>query len=74
MLTITSLNCIIHWPGSIPEDSGTQLVGTTTIAILPYQGDSICDIETSTEVISNSDSMKTNTNNGMAHAQEVLMV
>ena len=75
MLTITSQDCIIHWPGSIPKDSGTQLVGTTTTAILPYQeGDSICDIEASTEVISSSDSMKTNTNNRTAHAQEVLMV
>ena len=75
MLTITSRDCIIHWSGSVPEDSGTQLVGTTTTTILPYQeGDSICDIEASTEVISNSDSMKTNTNNRMAHAQEVLMV
>ena len=75
MLTITSQDCIIHWPGSIPKDSGTQLVGTTTTAILPYQeGDSICDIEASTEVISNSDSMKTNTNNRTAHAREVLMV
>ena len=64
-----------HWPGSIPEDSGTQLVGTTTTAILPYQeGDSIYDVEAHTEVISNSDSMKTNTNNGTAHAREVLMV
>ena len=75
VLTITSQNCIIHWPGSVPEDSGTQLVGTTTTAILPYQeGDSICDIEAPTKVISNSDSMKTNTNNRTAHAWEVLMV
>ena len=74
VLTITSQDCIIHWPGSVPEDSGTQLVDTTT-AILPYQeGDSIYDVETHTEVISNSDSMKTNNNNGTAHAREVLMV
>ena len=59
MLTITLQDCIIHWPGSIPEGSETQLVGTTTTAILPYQeGDSICDIEAPTKVISNSDSIK----------------
>ena len=55
VLTITSQDCIVHWPGSIPEDSSTQLVGTTTTTILPYQeGDSICDLEASTKVISNS--------------------
>ena len=75
VLTITSQDCIIHWPGSVPEDSGTQLVGTSTTAILPYQeGDSIYDTEASTKVISDSDSMKTNTNNRTTHAREVLMV
>ena len=75
MLTITSRDCIIHWPDSIPEGSETQLVGTTTTAILPYQeGDSICDTEASTKVISDSDSMKTNANNRTTHAREVLMV
>ena len=64
MLMITSQDCIIHWPGSVPEGSGTKLVGTTTTAILPYQeGDSIYDTEASTKVISNSDSMKANTRN-----------
>ena len=75
VLTITSQDCIIHWPGSVPEDSSTQLVGTTTTAILPYQeGDSIYDTEASTKVISNSDSMKANANNRATHAREVLMV
>ena len=37
VLTITSQNCIVHWLGSVPEDSKTRLVGTTTTAILPYQ-------------------------------------
>ena len=75
VLTITSQDCIIHWPGSIPEDSSTRLVSTTTTAILPYQeGDSICDLEASTKVISNSDSVETNTNNRIVHAWEVLMV
>ena len=46
VLTITSQDCIVHWPGSVPEDSGTRLVGTTTTTILPYQeGDSIYDLE-----------------------------
>ena len=57
ILTITSQDCIVHWPGSVPEDSGTRLVDTMTTTILPYQeGDSICDLEASTKVISNSDS------------------
>ena len=75
MLTITSQDCIVHWPGSVPEDSGTQLVGNTTTTILPYQeGDSICDLEASTKVISNSDSVETNVDNRTVHAREVLMV
>ena len=46
-----------------------------TTAILPYQeGDSICDLEASTKVISNSDSVETNANNRTVHAWEVLMV
>ena len=36
VLTITSQDCIVHWLGSIPEDSSTRLVGTTTTTILPY--------------------------------------
>ena len=69
VLTITSQDCIVHWPGSIPEDSGTRLVGTTTTAILPYQeGDSICDLETSTKIINNSDSVETGVDNRTIHA------
>ena len=75
MLTITSQDCIIHWPGSVPEDSGTQLVGTTTTAILPYQeGDSICNHEASTEIINNCDSMGNNTYDEAIHTREVFMV
>jgi len=45
------------------------------IAILPYQeGDSIGDLEASTEVISNPDSIGTNINNRAIHAREVFMV
>ena len=74
VLTITSQDCIIHWPGSVPEDSGTRLVSMTT-TIIPYQeGDSICDLEASTKVINNSDSVETNTDNRTIYAREVFMV
>ena len=36
VLTITSQDYIVHWPGSIPEDDGTQLVDDTTTTTLPY--------------------------------------
>ena len=75
VLTITSQDCIVHWPGSVPKDSGTQLVGNTTTTILPYQeGDSICDLEASTEVINNSNSMETNADDRTTHAREVFMI
>ena len=75
VLTITSQDCIVHWPGSVPEDSGTRLVDTTTTAILPYQeGDSICDLEASTKVISNSDSVESDVESRTIHAREVFMV
>jgi hypothetical protein len=35
VLTITSQDYIVHWPGSIPGDNNTWLVDTTMI--LPYQ-------------------------------------
>ena len=69
VLTITSQDYVVHWLGSVPEDSDTQLVGTTTIAILPYQeGDSICDLEASTKVINDSDSMEMNADNRTIYA------
>ena len=75
VLTITSQDYIIHWPGSVPEDSGTYLVGTTTTTILPYQeGDSICDLEASTKVINIYDSVETDADNRTIHAREVFMV
>ena len=56
VLTITSQDYIVHWPGTVLEDDDTQLVNDMTTTILPYQeGDSICDLEVSTEVINNSD-------------------
>jgi hypothetical protein len=43
--------------------------------ILSYQeGDSICNTEASTEVLNNSDSVKTGINNRMLYTQEVFMV
>ena len=61
ILTITSQDYIVHWPGFVPEDDGTQLVDDTTTATLPYQeGDSICDLETSTEVFNSSGSTEIN--------------
>ena len=75
VLTITSQDCIVHWPGSVPEDSGTRLVDTMTTTILPYQeGDSIYDLEASTKVINDYDSVETDTDNRTIHAREVFMV
>ena len=46
-----------------------------TTTILPYQeGDSIYDLEASTKVINNSDSVETNADNRTIHAREVFMV
>ena len=74
VLTITSQDYIIHWPGSVPEDCGTQLVDKMTTT-LPYQeGDSIYDLEAATKVINNSDSTETNTDDRTTHAREVLMI
>ena len=36
VLTITSQDCIVHWPGTIPEDDDTQLVDDTMTKTLPY--------------------------------------
>ena len=75
ILTITSQDCIVHWPGSVPEDDGTQLVYDTTTTTLPYQeGDSIYDLEASTEVINSSNSMETNADDRTTHAREVFMI
>ena len=75
ILTITSQDCIVHWPGSIPEDISTRLVGMMETAILPYQeGDSICDLEASTKVINDYDSVGTDADNRTIHAREEFMV
>jgi len=63
VLTVTSQDYIVHWLGSISEDGNTGLVDATIV--LPYQeGDSIHDAEASTEILNNSDSTKTGTNDG----------
>ena len=75
VLTITSQDYIVRWPGSIPEDESTRLMGTTTTMALPYQeGDSICDAEASTKVLNNSDNEETNINNRPLRAREIFMV
>ena len=75
ILTITSQDCIVHWPGTVPKDDGTQLVDDTTTSTLPYQeGDSIYDLETSTEVINSSGCTKVNNDDKTTHAREVPMI
>ena len=75
ILTITSQDCIVHWPGSVPKDDDTQLVDDTTTTTLPYQeGDLICDLEVSTKVINHSDSIETNADDRTTHAREVFMI
>jgi len=75
VLTITSQDYIVHWPGSVPKDNSTLLVDTTTTMVLPYQeGDSIYDPEASNEVLNNSDSVEADVNNRTLHAREVFMV
>jgi hypothetical protein len=75
VLTITSQDCIVHWPGTVPEDDGTQLVDDTTTATLPYQeGDSIYNLETSTEVVNSSDSTEINDDDRTTHAREVFII
>ena len=52
-----------------------QLVDDTTTTTLPYQeGDSIYDLETSTEVINSSSSMEINDDDRTTHAREVFMI
>ena len=75
VLTITSQDCIIHRPDTVPEDDDAQLVDDTTTTILPYQeGDSIYDFETSTEVINSSARTEINDDDRITHAREVLMI
>ena len=75
VLTITSQDYIVHWLGSAPKDDGTQPVDDTTTTTLPYQeGDSIYDLETSTEVINSSSSTEINDDDRTTHAREVFMI
>jgi hypothetical protein len=69
VLTVTSQDYIIHWPGSISKDGNTVLIDATIV--LPYQeGDSISDAEVSTEILNNSDTTK----DRAIHTREVFMV
>ena len=62
-------------PGTVPKDDNTQLVDDTMTKTLPYQeGDSIYDLETSTEVIKSSGSTKINNDDRTTHAREVFMI
>lgn len=65
VLTVTSQDCIIHWPNTTFEANSTQLINSTEI--LPYQeGNSIEQTE-----INNSDSSM---DHQTINAQEVLMI
>jgi hypothetical protein len=72
ILTITSQDYIVHWPGSIPKDDSSRLVGTTVV--LPYQGDSICDAEAFTDVLNSSKNIETSVHNEAVHTQKVFMI
>jgi hypothetical protein len=52
VLTITSKDCLVHWPGTCPQNNSAQLVEEDTT--LPYQeGSALHDANTPTEVVSN---------------------
>jgi len=69
ILTMTSQDCLVHWPGPIPRSSNAQLVDET--AVLPYQkGSMLYDTDASTEDINNSCKADIEA----VHAREVFMV
>jgi hypothetical protein len=52
VLTVTSKDCLVHWPGTFPQNSNTRLVEEAIT--LPYQeGGALRDANAPTEVISN---------------------
>jgi hypothetical protein len=54
VLTITPQDYIVHWSALNSENNDTLPIGTTIV--LPYQeGNTICDTEASTKILSNSD-------------------
>jgi hypothetical protein len=53
ILTITSQDCLVHWPGTFPQSGNTRLADE--VITLPYQeGSTFYDTDALTEVISNS--------------------
>jgi hypothetical protein len=52
VLTVTSKDCLVHWPGTSPQNNNTRLVEEAIT--LPYQeGSALHDANTPTEVVSN---------------------
>jgi hypothetical protein len=73
ILTITSQDYIVHWPGSIPKDDNTRLVDT--LVVLPYrEEDSICNVEDFTKVLKSFEIIETSMNNEAVHAREVFRI
>jgi hypothetical protein len=67
VLTVTSKDCIVHWPGTFTQNSNTRLVEEAIT--LPYQeGGALRDSKTPTEVISNYSRA------GLVLDQEVFMI
>jgi hypothetical protein len=53
ILTITSQDCLVHWPGTFSQSSDTRLVDK--VVTLSYQeGSTFCDADALTEAISDS--------------------
>jgi hypothetical protein len=52
ILIVTPKDCLVHWPGTCPQNNNTRLVEEAIT--LPYQeGSALHDDNTPTEVISN---------------------
>jgi hypothetical protein len=67
VLTVTSQDCLVHWPDTFPQSSNTRLVEEAIT--LPYQeGGAFRDANALTEVISNSSRA------GLVPAREVFMI
>jgi hypothetical protein len=71
ILTMTSQDYLVYWPGSISRSNNARLVNETVV--LPYQeGSTLYDTDTSTEIISNSNGTIIDTEE--THAREVFMI
>jgi hypothetical protein len=67
ILTITSQDCLVHWPKTFSQSSNTRLVDEAIT--LPYQeGNTSCDADALTKVIGDS------SGTGVVQAREVLMI